>query len=225
MKDKELTVKIISVLIIIIPVLVFGVLNRPVLMGVYLLAGFTCAVILNFDRFESFKAGALEGKLRQVISEANATIEQLKQINEPQIQYILSHIINFNKKNGVNAKDKEAILLNLESNARTFEINDSKTIALFKEAKYEIARNYLVEIYDECKHVLGSETLGSWKFDLLLAIRDKKIPNKEEIRKIFNRHDQHEIEERNPQDVINDAVRDRIDEYIRFYNQHLSGGS
>lgn len=216
----------ISSFIIVLPTLVFGYLDKPTIMGIYVVAGFLGAVILNIDKFESFKAGQIEAKLTEVekvIDEANVTIDQLKQLNEPLMNYVLSHIINFNKPNGVTAKEKENILYQIELNANQFDIKNEQFITLLQETKREIARNYLFELDGECNKVSGTLIVGSWKADLIQLTQRELLPNEKEIRDLFERDEDPDLHERNPRDVINEKIKSKVEEYLRFYNKHFAG--
>lgn len=199
-----------SVLLIMIPISVFGYLGKPVEMGISLFAGFTCAVIINLDRFSSFRAGELEANIRhaeEVISEAHATIEHLKSMTEPLMNYLLAHIVRGDRIMGVNASDKELLYLRLKRNSEQFELNSDYNQELLEEAKHKIIQTYLFEVEIEAERLIESWELAQPIRDFIYQYDYKQhvYPPVSNLRTIFTK---------NPS-LYSDTVEKCIKEYER----------
>lgn len=143
---KDNVKNIIAVSLIMIPVIVFGFLDMTAQMTISLFAGFASAVLLNIDRFKSFKAGQLEAKLREtnkIIDDASATIEQLRSVTEPLLNANLSLLIHDGVFDGMNVKDKEKTLLDLLKIKKEMGLDSEYNSELFDQAKKSIAGFYL----------------------------------------------------------------------------------
>lgn len=95
------------------PTITFGLLDMRVQMTIALFAGLVCAVIIDIEKFESFKAGQIEAKVKiaeGIIGEANAIIEQLTSITEPLLNSNLKLLIYDGALDGMDAPDKEKAL-------------------------------------------------------------------------------------------------------------------
>lgn len=70
------------------PSTAFGCFGKTAEMGIALTAGALAAAFVNFDKFEKFKGAGIEFEIKKaekIISEANATLEQLRAVTEPLI--------------------------------------------------------------------------------------------------------------------------------------------
>ena len=86
---------IISLLCIVIPTMFFGIIERPVEMGIALVMGAIAASFINIDKFKSFKGAGFEAKLheaKETIDKALVTVEKLKNVIEPLILHTLYNI-------------------------------------------------------------------------------------------------------------------------------------
>lgn len=204
---------ILTVLLIMVPVIMFGLLEKPVEMGISLLAGFVCAALINLDRFNSFKAGELEANIRhaeEVIDEANATIDQLKKMTEPLMNYLLAHIVRGDRIIGVNASDKEALYISLKENSRQFDLESQYNQELLEEAKYKVIETYLFEIELKSEVAVNDWNKAEPIRDFIRKYEYKKndYPPVSALREFFVNH----------RDLYNDSVEDSIKEYERVLN-------
>ena len=95
---------IISVVLVLAPAVVFGLLGKPIEMGVSILAGGVASLFVNLDRFERIKASptGFEGDLKKVIEDAYATVESVKKIART---LLLSALYNLNHANRLVGRD------------------------------------------------------------------------------------------------------------------------
>jgi hypothetical protein len=81
--------KIVNILIIVIPGLIFGLLDKPTEMGLAIVAGAIAAAFLNLEKIQRFKGAGFEAEMKaevqQVVNEAYATMDKLREIAKPLI--------------------------------------------------------------------------------------------------------------------------------------------
>ena len=196
------------------PVMWFGLIGKPTEMTIALFAGFACSVLLNLDKFESFKAGQIEAKLREAdkaIKEANATIGQLRRMTEPLMNYLLAHIIRGNRIAGVSGYDKEELFKRLSENSKQFSIDSEYNKELLAEAKYNVIETFLYEIEFEVEGKVGYERAEPIRefINKNYVPNSKKFPSVAKVRLSFDEHP----------NLYNNKVEDSIKEYERVLNE------
>lgn len=73
-------------ILLITSVFVFGLKGMATEMGVAVVASSIFLAFANLDKFSEFKGAGFEAKLREAVNEANATIENLKEVAKPLIK-------------------------------------------------------------------------------------------------------------------------------------------
>lgn len=139
---------IISVLIVMIPTILFGAFGMIAQMSVILIAGFISATLINIDKFDSFKAGNIEAKLKkasEVIDEATATINQLKTVTEPLLKSNLILLLHDGSFDGMGIKEKESTFIELKKTNDVLQL-DSVNDHIEKAAK-GVANHHFHELY------------------------------------------------------------------------------
>lgn len=82
----EKFINIIGFTLLIISIFVFGLKGMSVEMGISVTASSIFLAFANLNKFAKFKGAGFEAELKQVVDEANATIENLKEVAKPLIQ-------------------------------------------------------------------------------------------------------------------------------------------
>lgn len=77
---------IIGFILLIASVFVFGLKGMTAEMGIAVAASSIFLAFANLDKFSEFKGAGFEAKLRKAVDEANATIENLKEVAKPLIK-------------------------------------------------------------------------------------------------------------------------------------------
>lgn len=211
----------IGFLIIIVPAIVLAILDKAVLLGVMLVPSFMAAVFLNMNKFKTFKAGEFEAELRDFIEEANLTIDQLKEMTVPLLDYSLANVISDNRTfMGVAASDKEQFYTKALENIEKFNIESENTQRLLKSVRNEIAVSYLLEVEIESEKWGGMESNKAANnffssFDLENAYLDSSLlPSVSDIRRFYDGHP-----------LLNgEKVRQKIDQYEKFLNAFIREG-
>ncbi len=89
--DLNRILKIIGYILLICSIFLFGLKGMTAEMGIAVAASALFLAFVNLDKFKKFKGAGFEAELKQTIEEANATIENLKEVAKPLIEtnYIL----------------------------------------------------------------------------------------------------------------------------------------
>ncbi len=78
-------------------VFIFGLLGKPTEMGIAVAAGFVYLAFANLEKFAEFKGAGFEAKLRNVVTEATLTLQNLKDVAGPLIDTNLRTIAEANR--------------------------------------------------------------------------------------------------------------------------------
>lgn len=78
MKNNWISLIFISVTVLLVAV--FGFLGKPTEMGLMTVVGAVALSFLNIDKIQWFKLAGFEAKMKKAVADANATIEQLRQV-------------------------------------------------------------------------------------------------------------------------------------------------
>ncbi|MDP5136515.1 hypothetical protein ORJ04_11210 [Rheinheimera baltica] len=73
-------------LLLIASIFIFGLQGMAAEMGIAVAASGIFLAFANLEKFSEFKGAGFEAKLREVVNEANATIENLKDVAKPLIE-------------------------------------------------------------------------------------------------------------------------------------------
>lgn len=103
---------IFTIILVLVPPLVFGHSGQAAEMTVSLMAGSIAAIFWNLEKFKNFKAGGVEAELRQAVEEAHATIKQLREMAIPLIGSG-AHLLNSANRLGYDSEAREAAIVDL----------------------------------------------------------------------------------------------------------------
>ena len=85
-KIMSILLNIVGFILLIASVFVFGLKGMAAEMGIAVAASGIFLAFANLDKFSEFKGAGFEAKLREAVDEANATIENLKEVAKPLIK-------------------------------------------------------------------------------------------------------------------------------------------
>ena len=177
---REDQIKIYSILLILVPTGIFGIIGNSGEMLIALFGGFTSSVLLNLDKFESFKAGQLEAKLQkaeQIIDDANATIQQLTSVTTPLLKSNLSFLLYEGIFDGMSSNEKEKVFYALLKIKDSLDLSESE--GYFIEAAEAIASDYFQKIFQEINDVNDDFRIKYSKYTTVDYIHES--PNISEI--------------------------------------------
>lgn len=207
--------KIIIILLIMGPTLFFGFIDKPTIMGLSLIAGALTAMMLNLEKFKSFKAGNIEAQLREVESSLNdalATIDELKEMSEPLMNYTMVNILRGHTFFGLPPEDREKLYIEIRKNSLKFGINSDYNNGLLKEFKHHIVKTYLEAIGAYADKHFGWSADGELvEFYNQYHFRtEKALPSYSELNTFFDMHPS----------LVNEEVKKYLIEYERVYKEY-----
>lgn len=179
--------KFFSVLLVIGPTVYFGYINRPTVMLITLSAGFVSAFLLNIDKFESFKAGQIEAKLKEaeeVIDEATATIEQLTAVTAPLLKANLSFLLYEGVFDGMPADEQANTFLELVKIKNNLNITDVEEH--FNQAAKGVSSHYFMSILREVGNKHDGFRMKYGKYST--KFHAPETPSIEELDRFFEKH-------------------------------------
>lgn len=118
--------QILTVVVIIVPALIFGYMGKATEMGLIIVAGSITAAFLNIDKIERFKGAGFEAEMKKAVQEAYATVENLKEMSIPLIVSTLNTIIYSGRWGGLGTNQTHKLKDDMELLVKKLGINDKK---------------------------------------------------------------------------------------------------
>lgn len=78
----------------------FGVMGKPTEMGIIVVAGAIALSFLNIDKIQKFKGAGFEAEMKRAVEEANATLDQLREVAATSAEVILTDLMAGNFMDG-----------------------------------------------------------------------------------------------------------------------------
>lgn len=195
---------ILTILLIFVPTIYFGYMGQTVEMGLAIVAGAVTSAFINLDKFERFSGAGFEAELRKAVSEAYATLDNLKEVSKPLMKVTLTNLTYANRWGGMDFNEKHEYKKTIENIAMSLEIDDEL------KNTFEIFHRYHTwDLYSEFVTVLYKETNNHLLRNELDSIKDystERFPNKEEILEIITANDL----------VITAVMEDRLEAYLYY---------
>ena len=108
--DKKKFIKIdktvIGSLLTFIAAVLFGLLGKATEMGLIVVAGAVGLAFFNLDKIERFKGAGFEAEMKRAVEEANATVEQLRQVAATSAEVMLTDLMASNFMSGVSLEKR-----------------------------------------------------------------------------------------------------------------------
>jgi hypothetical protein len=82
----SIILNVVGFILLVASVFVFGLKGMAAEMGIAVTASGIFLAFANLDKFSEFKGAGFEAKLREAVNEANATIDNLKEVAKPLIK-------------------------------------------------------------------------------------------------------------------------------------------
>lgn len=213
MKDKLITI-IGSLLTLGISVM-FGVMGRPTEMGIIVVCGAIGLAFLNIDKIQKFKGAGFEAEMKRAVEEANATIEQLREVAATSSEAILTELMAGNFMDGTTLKKRLDLHDQVIGNLNGIGASEKQIIKADEMWKRGIGiiffrgirvalegRDKPNEINTRAeKHVLEA----SREFQDLLMFEEWKAPPSDELREFVNQ-----------KGVMNPQVDELLKDYSEF---------
>ena len=205
--------------LILIFVIIFGFMGKSTEMSILVVAGGIVLSFLNLDKIQKFKGGGFEAEMRQTIDEANATIEQLREVATTSSEAIFTDLMASNFFNGIGLNKKielhEQLMKNLKdigaSHAQIKKANitwDKGISIIFHRglrcaiAKSETPHNIPSNLDEKTKQVLS-------EFQNLMEYDKWFVPNSNELRNFI---------------IKRNVMNKKVDEILKDYSYYEDKG-
>jgi len=213
MKGKAIT--IVGSLLTLGLAVMFGVMGKPTEMGIIVVAGAITLAFINIDKIQKFKGAGFEAEMKRAVEEANATIEQLREVAATSSEAILTDLMAGNFMSGTTLKKRldlhDQLIRNLkdigasEKQIRKADAMWKRGIGIIFHRGIRVALEgrenpHQVNTKAE-KHVLEA----SKQFQNLLKFEEWKTPSSDELREFVN-----------TKGVMNPEVDELLKDYSEF---------
>ncbi|NQY07529.1 MAG: hypothetical protein HRT68_15365, partial [Flavobacteriaceae bacterium] len=131
-------INIIGFIFMLVSVFLFGLKGMAVEMGIAVAASCVFLAFANLDKFTKFKGAGFEAELRDVVTEANATIQELKELADPLIRTNFEILAQANRMQGSNFDKTHELFDQLQLLQQKFQLDN---------AQIEISKNRYVVIH------------------------------------------------------------------------------
>lgn len=215
MKGKLLT--ILGSLLTLGLAVMFGVMGQPSEMGIIVVAGAIGLAFLNIDKIQRFKGAGFEAEMKRAVEEANATIEQLREVAATSSEAILTDLMAGNFMDGTTLEKRlelhDRLIGNLEGiGASEQQIKNADemwrrgiSIIFFRGIRAAIeSRKKSSQLNTEAdKHILDT----SREFQNLLQFKEWQAPSSTDLREFIEN-----------KGVMNPEVDELLKDYSEFEN-------
>lgn len=193
----------------------FGLLGKSTEMGLIIVAGAIGLAFLNIDKIQRFKGAGFEAEMKKAVEEANATIEQLRNVATTSARATLTSLMAGNFMNGTTFENRlelhDQLISNLAeigASKRQIEVADE----MWKRGIGVIYHRGIRNKLEGRKHPsqlnieAGEKVLAaSREFQDLLKFDEWKAPSSREIEKFIE-----------SKGLMNQELKDLIDDYRYF---------
>lgn len=190
---------IVGFLIIIVPVTLFGFWGKKTGMWLIVVAGATVLTFANIDKIQRFKIAGIEAEMKKVVHEANATIEQLRNVATTSARATITSLMADNFIDAIALKDRLELHDQLISNLEKIGVSKQQIEEADEMWKRGVGVIYHRGIRAKLDRSASQEFQGLLKFD------EWKAPSSGEIEKFIE-----------SKGLMNQELKDLIDEYKYF---------
>ena len=192
-------------------------MGKPTEMGIIVVAGAIGLAFLNIDKIQRFKGAGFEAEMKRAVEEANATIEQLREVATTSAEVILTDLMSGNFMDGATLEKRVELHDQLINNLKDIGASEKQIkkademwrrgigIIFFRGIRSALeGREKQSQINTKAeKHVLDA----SREFQDLLKFKEWKAPPSTQLREFCNK-----------KDVMNPEVDELLKDYAEFEN-------
>lgn len=198
-----------SVLFILGPALLFGLLGMPAEMGLAIVAGALTAAFVNIEKIRRVKGGGFEAEMREVVDEAYATMDALRKLAKVSMRSVLYNLTMSGRWGGLEAFEKHALHRDLKRLSRELGIaDDPELLAEFERFFRYNAWDHFERFRTQISRVVP-EDVQARLLDLK-ARNTSNYPSRTEIEGILG-------EDIDKLDHTHGAL---LDDYLRYIAEH-----
>ena len=173
----------------------FGLKGMATEMGIIVAAGAICLAFLNIDKIERFKGAGFEAEMKKAVAEANATVEQLREVAATSAKAILTDLMAGNFFDGTTLEKRLELHDQIINSLKGIGASESQIISSDEMWKKGVGiifhrgirvaiegREKLHQVNTKAEqHVLDA----SKEFQDLLVFSEWRAPSSDEMRKFI----------------------------------------
>ncbi|MFM2589674.1 hypothetical protein [Vibrio sp. TBV020] len=157
-----------------VSVFLFGLKGMTAEMGIAVAASCVFLAFANLDKFTKSKGAGFEAELREAVSEANASIHELKELAKPLIRTNFEILAQANRMQGSNFEKTHDLFDQLQSLQVKFQLEDTETEKSKNSYIVIHAWDMVYEILDDVQRVelnenyqRSKDTIGQINFETM----------------------------------------------------------
>lgn len=201
--------KIISVIIIITPAIIFGFIGKPTEMGLSIVASSIAVAFLYIEKIQRIKGAGFEAEMKKAVEEAYATIDNLKEMSTPLLVSTINTIVYSGRWGGLGINKVHDLKNDIEELINKLGIDDDKVNEAIKDFYCQNTWDFFE--YFTSTYLKGKSNINELS-QKLTPIHDRdsdNYPTKEDILKVLD------IQEKD----LNATESEKLNDYL-FYKQN-----
>lgn len=170
-----------SVALILVPAMGFGIAKMPKEMGIALAAGVIAAIFVNLDRIAKFSGFGINAEMRDAIQEAYATTDALRKLARPLMVAAVDTLTFGNRWSGIPVEQRHKLLEEFDQLAGELNLRDFPEL---QQARRDFFRFGTWDQYMEFVRSLNDLKVDEDTTKRLIALRQydtEKYPTREEV--------------------------------------------
>lgn len=197
---------LVSVLLVLGPMVYFGIEADAGKMGIAAAAGAAAAMLLNIDRLKSLKLGIMEAQLTEKIQEATATLAALQDLAAETLAYSIQRVTMQGRLAGANeVAERDAEVEKMRAVAGRMDVGNDPRVT---EAVRQHHQYMAFDIYGR----LGTGYPTDAQKELHgLTQKRTHLPDREETMAVFARHGV---------DTLKPETIEKLEEYLGYRGAH-----
>jgi hypothetical protein len=146
---KPVALNVVLMTVLIAAAAIFGWRERPVEMGVMVVACSICLAFANINRIQSFKGAGFQAEMRKAVDEAYATTEHLKAIAAPLVLAGIQNLTFGGRWDGLGNDRERALKIEFENATKLLKLDHPGIKAAFKAFYIYKGIDLIAAIYSE----------------------------------------------------------------------------
>lgn len=188
-KVKRMCKPLISVILVLVPPLVFGFLGKPTEMGIAMVAGSIAAFFINIDQFQRFKVGSFQAEMKRAVEEAYASIEEVRKLGRVLIEVALRTLTMANRYDGMDAHQKHALRDDLKRMADELRLENDQSL---REVDEQFCRYFAWDLFGcfagQVRQDVGIPTEVCERLSQMRDYSSTDFPGRDRIEAVLGEH-------------------------------------
>lgn len=197
---------LITIFLIVVPGFIFGLLGKPVEMGLAIVSGALASSFINIDKIDLIQGAGFQARFKRLADEAFATLETLRSFANPLIFSMLNLVVYHDRISGMGYVQEVKIIRGLEEIAEILKLDTSGDFNKVKDTyfRFRVWDQYVLFINSVAQDVVG----GRVKLELeqLKDYEADEFPSEMKIKEIIKPYNE----------VITTETNERLKDYLYF---------